>query len=220
MNKKILLLASAAILTLGTFAAATLTYERESNNLVYTGATSKSFTFDGDVGRLQFPNTGTESVVQRSVVTGVSSNIETSVSYKNSSNVEQPKRFGYGVYFITNQNTGDVLNEPAFHFEFGVNNATSATVDFGLIKSHEVTTTASKLSCNIQLYRNGYRVTGSSGSNKDWVGPAGEGTFDWTKDQSISEVGDKVVIDVKVFSGNFDSADLFYVKSITLNWAC
>ena len=218
MNKKVLLLSSAAILAFGACTAAVFTHEHENNNFVYTRAATKTFTFDGSVGSNQFPQENTDVVVSKSVETGVSSNLETTVSYKGTDNVEKSKVFGYGVYFITNPASGDVFDTPRFHIEIGVNNATSASIVFGLLKREGSQTTAGRISCGIKLYRNSNKLDESSIGNK--ISDIDQ-AFTWEKGSTVSDIGNKVVIDAGVQGGDFDPVtDLLYIKSITVNWSC
>lgn len=182
-------------------------------------ATDKSFTFDTSVGAAQFDGTDNDKVVERSVATGVSSNIETSVSLTAYSE-EQGKVFADGTNFA--KMPGGGLSGPiTFHIEIGLNNVTGVSVVFGLLKNDNPETqytTATQVGCMISIYDEIGYVDGTSScgtGNMDKVN-----TLSWVKSGEETKIGERAVIEVWVPDGFVYYADPLFVRSITVNWSC
>ena len=212
MKKKFLLvLGSAALTTCGVLG---LCFAPKANlNAKVTKAAEKTFTFNQSVAQAQFSNSST--IVEKSVVTGVSSNLETKLSLTDSGGVERVKSFGDNGYFVRN---GGTLTCPSFVFDIGVNNPTSISVTYGLVETES--TEASEVRCKIycydgDTYLDGDAISGDAGINDDY-------TYTWTKKDSQVTPANKVEITVEAFGngGNVFWGEPLYIKSVTLTWAC
>ncbi len=181
-------------------------------------ATDKSFTFDKSVGAAQFDGIDNDTVVERSVVTGVSSNIETSVSLISSGD-EQGKVFDDGTNFA--KMPGGGLTDPKFHIEIGLNNVTGVSVVFGLLKNDDPSTqytTATQVGCIISIYDELGYVDGTSSCGTDNMDKVN--TLSWVKSGEETKIGERAVIEVWVPDGFVYYADPLFVRSITVNWSC
>lgn len=103
-------------------------------------AATKNFVFNETVASAQFSNSNV--IIEKSVETGVSSNLETTISLIEDPH-ERSKTFGNG-YFVSN---GGFVSAPVFTIEIGVNNPTSVSVVYGLI--HDTATTATEVQCGM-----------------------------------------------------------------------
>ena len=172
-------------------------------------ATAKEFTFNESVGSNQFETDS--DVVNKSVVTGISSNIETEVSLQEYSE-EQSKSFGDNGYFVRN---GSSVTDPRFYFEIGANNITSVSVTYGLVSTSS--TNANEVQCSIRVFEGNDRVdeTGTSGTqlNQDLV-------LTWNKEAGDEFTVDSVRINVAAVNGFVFWGEPLYVKSITITWSC
>lgn len=212
MKKKVLLLASlSSIMAAGAVFGGLALGKNSSFEPVK--ATDKEFVFDATVATEQFDGSDFLSVVNRSVVTGVSSNIETSVSL-DESGTQRQKWFGGGGNFV--QSSGG-LTAPYFSIEIGLNNITSVSVVFGLNTTSQYTT-ADQVGCSIDLYDSEGNIdsTASCGSaNLDT-----EAVLTWQKPAEQTRVADSVIVDVFVPSGFVHYSTPLFIKSITVNWSC
>lgn len=208
MKKRILILSSVAMLAIAGATAVALS----SRNVSFYGAkaTAKEFTFNQAVGAAQFETSS--SVVEKSVETGVSSNLETSVSLEASS-TESNKAFGDNGYFVRN---GSTVSSPKFIIEIGVNNPTSVTVTYGLVKTSS--TLADEVSIIIEAYKDSTRLddTGTSGSS----GINSDATFTWNRQGSQVENADRIKIKLQALNGSVYWGEPLYIKSIQLSWSC
>lgn len=173
-------------------------------------ATEKSFTFDASVGSSQFSTSS--DYVSKSVVTGVSSNLETGIyltdGYTNHSMV-----FGSDGNFVRNGSTDSGLS---FLMSIGANNITSVSVTFGLNKVSY--TVADEVQCGIYLMnKDGERVdetaTSTTQLNKDLV-------LTWNKELSDEFKATSVDIRVAALNGSVYWGEPLYIKSVTLTWDC
>ena len=212
MKKKVLLLASlSSIMAAGAVFGGLALGKNSSFEPVK--ATDKEFVFDGTVGAEQFDGEDFMSIVQRSTVTGKSSNIETSVSLLEF-DYQRQKTFGGHGNFVE---SGGGLTAPAFRIEIGLNNLTSVTVDYSLYTSSEYTD-ADQVGCVINVYDSEGNIDGNSS-----VGSANlnkEASLTWSKEVEETRIATRVVIDVLVPSGFIHYTNPLSIKSITVNWSC
>ena len=213
MKKKVLLLSFLSFALAGSVVASGLALSHGGSAVEPVKATEKEFVYDVTVGTEQFDGPDYLSIVERSVVTGISSNIETSVSL-DEVGTQRQKHFGGNGNFV--QSSGG-LTKPQFSIEIGLNNVTSVSVVFGLYTTSEYTT-ADQVGCIINIYDDegnfdGNSSVGSANLNKDAV-------LTWEKDPEETRVGNRIVIDVLVPSGFIHYTNPLFIKTITVNWTC
>lgn len=173
-------------------------------------ATEKSFTFDASVGNAQFETSS--AWLKRSVVTNISSNLETEIYLTDGFN-NHTMVFGDDGNFVRNGSTDSSLS---FLMTIGANNITSVSVTFGLNKvSHTV---ANEVQCGIYLMdKDGDRVdetaTSTTQLNKDLV-------LTWNKELSDEFKAVSVDISVAALHGSVYYEEPLYIKSVTLTWDC
>ncbi len=213
MKKKASLLIALSTLLAGGSLAAVVALGQNSYSLDPVKAAAKSFTFGESIGS-QFD--GGDSVNVVSVVTGSSSNLETSVSLLNGSD-EQIKAFGDNGYFVRN---GSTISHAKFVVSIGVNNPTSVSVTYGLVKPEESPhSNVTEVRCWIGAYADDTRLdeTGISGD----AGVGEDYTLTWTKQPGQAKPADEIRIETNTVDGsNISWMQPFYIKSIVLNWSC
>lgn len=211
MKKKIVILTSASLLAVSGALAFGLVSNKKMSKLNVAQATDKEFTFSNHVGQEQFETSS--NLVEKSVVTGISSNLETSVSLKDENGTEGNKVFGDSGYFVRN---GASYGAPKITVEIGVNNVTSVTVISGMMWGS--VTTATEAGCSIQCYSGNTYIDGYASCGDSYVNA--EQVTSFTKDPEESRKIDKVVIEAYVPSGFVYYGEPLFIKSITLNWSC
>lgn len=207
--KKNIILSAVIGLTVGSTLAVVFASTRSVSPIALTKAAEKTFTFDVSVGAAQFETNS--NLVEKSVVTGVSSNLETTVSLKNSG-TEETKVFGDKGYFVRNGATARYK----FSINIGVNNPTSVSVTYGLVKTTSTTTTEVRGFIGAYAGDTLLDETASSGDaaiNSDY-------TLTWTKKGSQETPADNIEIEVQALDGSVFWGEPLYIKSITLNWSC
>ena len=218
MNKKVFLLGMTSILAVGTVAAVAFTYGRDGYPLIGAKATLKEFTLNETVGKNQFaPAKIDDEPTVVSVVTGVSSNLEASVSLPKSSSGQYGYVFGDSTYgcFVRNSET---VGSPSFIVDIGVNNPTSVSVTYRMNKTEY--TAATEVRCIIAAYKDSSKLdqTASSGDaaiNNDY-------TLTWTRKSEQLESANKIAITVEAFGGGTSVywGEPLMIKSINLQWEC
>ncbi len=212
MKKKIILLAALSIAL--PISALVCGLALNSSNTNLAKAADKEFVFDTAVGSNQFDgHYPTEKPAEISVVTGVSSNLETSVRLIEDTDNDYGKYFGDGNYFVRNSKT---ISATDFVVNIGVNNLTNIEVVYGCIKTKY--TIPTELHCYMDVkddedvWHNG--VSGSSGDvfNSDRL-------VSWTKSDEEYKVTE-VRVRVGVTGGSVYWGEPLYIKTITLNWSC
>lgn len=214
MKKKASLLISLAALIAGGSFAAVATLGHNHYTLDSINATEKSFTFDATVGSEQFEDHYTShKPAEISVVTGVGSNLETTVSLPKNETEDFAVGYGNNGRFVRSWET---YSNSDFEVVVGINNLTSISVSYGCDKT--TYTVASELHCYIDVkdedgdWHN--YVSGSSGSafNTDL-------DLSWVK--SSEEYTVKAVrVRVGASGGSIYWGEPLYIKSISLNWSC
>ena len=205
MNKKYLILTSLACLAVTGVTGAAIASQGGFNTLEVK-ASPKQFTFGGST--TQFSTSS--DLVEKSVVTGVSDNLETTVSLKESG-TEVTKVFHDSGYFMRN---GLSIANPKFKMTIGVNNATSLRVVYGVQDSR-----ATQIQCTFHL---------KDGEGEDVFAPTQllqedesddltKGDFSWALETTdkIKEVEIDIECDNMVYFGT-----PLFIKSVTLGWSC
>ena len=205
MNKKYLILTSLACLAVTGVTGAAIASQGGFNTLGVKAST-KQFTFSGTT--TQFSTSS--DLVEKSVVTGVSDNLETTVSLKEGEN-EVNKVFHDSGYFMRN---GSTIANPKFKMTIGVNNATSLRVIYGVQDSR-----ATQIQCTFHL---------KDGEGEDVFAPTQllqesesedltKGDFSWALETTdkIKEV--EIDIECDMMISNWTP---LFIKSITLGWSC
>ena len=213
MKKKALLLVALSTAVAGSALVGGLALSKGNFVAEPVKATAKEFVYDDAVGSDQFDGDDFLKIVERSVVTGISSNIETSVSL-DELGTQRQKWFGGNEHFVQ---TSGGLTAPLFRIEIGLNNITSVSVVFGLYTTSEFTT-ADQVGCAITLYDSEGDIDSSSscgGGNLDK-----DAVLTWEKDGSETRVATTAVVEVFVPSGFIHYTNPMFVKSITVNWSC
>ena len=212
MKKKFIAIASLSTILVGSVLATGFAFGF-SGSYEPLKATEKEFTFNESVAASQFTGSSSD-VYEKSVVTGVSSNLETSVSLQEGS-TERVKAFGDGNdgYFVAN---GGSVSAPTFYVTIGVNNPTSVSVTFRLIKTASTTTT--EVRCEIAAYNGNTWLdelasSGDSAINDDY-------TVTWTKKGSQETPANIIKIEVSAINGFVYWGEPLYIKAIALNWSC
>ena len=173
-------------------------------------AENKTFTFNQAVAQAQF-ETPTSELVEKSVVTGVSDNLATTVSLKYSGE-EESKVFGDQGYFVRNGATGRYK----FLITIGVNNPTSVSVTYGLVKTTSTTTT--EVRCEIGAYKDDTWLDETASSGDAAINS--DHTVTWTKKGSQETPANNIQIEVEALNGSVFWGEPLYIKSIVLNWDC
>ena len=206
MNKKYLILTSLACLAVTGVAGAAIAAVQGGFNTLGVKASPKQFTFGGST--TQFSTSS--DLVEKSVVTGVSDNLETTVSLKEGED-EVSKVFHDSGYFMRN---GSTIANPKFKMTIGVNNATSLRVIYGVQDSR-----ATQIQCTLHL---------KDGEGEDVFAPTQllqesesddltKGDFSWALETTdkIKEV--EIDIECDMMISNWTP---LFIKSITLGWSC
>ena len=213
MKKKVLLLASLSTVVAATALAGGLILNNNSYQLESVKGSDKEFVFDATVGDQQFNGEDFMSVVERSVVTGISSNIETSVSLEEVGTQRQ-KSFGTNDSFVQ---TSGGLTRPEFQIEIGLNNITSVSVAYALYTNSEYTT-AEQVGCAINVYDEEGHIDGNASVGSGNLDK--EAVLTWTRDPAETRVATSVVIEVYVPDGFIHYTNPLFIRSITVNWSC
>ena len=213
MKKGLIIASIASVTTVSAGLAFAVAHANRGIRFEAVKAGTKTFTYNASVGAGQFDGEDFMSIVERSVVTGVSSNIETSVSLLEGSTQRQ-KSFGSNGNFVQ---TSGGLTAPAFSIEIGLNNITSVTVVYGLYTTSAYTT-ADQVGCVINVYDGEGNIDGNSSVGSGNLNKDAELT--WEKEVGETRVADHMIIDVLVPSGFIHYTDPLFIKSITVNWSC
>ena len=206
MNKKYLILTSLACLAVTGVTGAAIAAVQGGSNTLGVKASAKQFTFSGTT--TQFSTSS--DLVEKSVVTGVSDNLETTVSLKEGEN-EVNKAFHDSGYFMRN---GSTITNPKFKMTIGVNNATSLRVVYGVEDSR-----ATQIQCTFHL---------KDGAGEDVFTPTQllqesksddltKGDFSWALE--TTDKIKEVEIDIECDMAISNWTPLF-IKSVTLGWSC
>ena len=208
MKNKIILLPVTLLTLTGVVAAGLST----KNVLSGVKAEVKSFTYNETVGQEQFTNeVGAENV---SVVTGVSSNLETEITFEKTSEGNQYlMSFGDGGYFVRN---GGTVMTPEFIINIGANNITSATLTFGLI--HDTLTDANEVQGSVYLYDDNNVYLDGSGTSTQLLNV--DNTVTWSKKENQTFVATRLRVRCAAINGSVHWQEPIYIKSISLTWAC
>lgn len=213
MKKKVLLISALSSVLAVSALVGGLAFSRGNFELVE--ASDKVFTYNVDVGANQFAGEDYGIIVERSVVTGFSSNIETVVSLIDEGYVERAKSFGNNGQFVE---MAGGLTAPMFTVEIGLNNVQGVTVHYGLYATSEYTT-ADQVGCSIRIYDedNGYidgnASCGTGNMNTD-------ASLTWTKSAEEEKIGTRIVIEVWSPSGFVYYQDPLFIRTIAVNWSC
>ena len=213
MKKKVLLLASLSTVVAATALAGGLILNNNSYQLESVKGSDKEFVFDATVGQEQFDGPDFMEVVERSVVTGISSNIETSVSL-DEIGTQRQKWFNGDGNFVQ---TSGGLTAPSFQIQIGLNNVTSVSVVYGLYTTSEYTT-ADQVGCAINLWNGEGNIDGNSSCGSGNLNK--EAVLTWEKDPEETRIATSIVIDVYVPSGFVHYSNKLFIKTITVNWSC
>lgn len=178
-------------------------------------ASTKQFVLDATVGANQFKDhyTGGQPA-EISVVTGISSNLETSVTLPKSTEEDYSVRYGDNERFVRN---GETISPCDFEVEVGVNNLQNVAVVYGCEKTSS--TNVTELHCRIDVKDEDgdwhTNVSGSSGTSFNL-----DRSLTWSKSTETYTVkGVRVRVGVSGGSSVFWGEPL-YIKNIELTWAC
>ena len=216
MKKKILILTAASMLSISGALAFGLSAKTSKSNSFMVKAVEREFTFDRAVGAEQFEGHYVDQKpAEVSVVTGVSSNLETKVSFPKSSTDDYGKYFGDLTYnsFVR---TAETYSSAELTVEIGVNNPTSVSVTFCLIKT--LYTAASEVGCRISVFNGDDFLDQTYSSGDSCIND--EFTFTWNKKGTQETPADKVKIELEAKGGSVYFGEPLYIKDIHLNWAC
>ncbi len=213
--KKNIILSAVIGLTVGGTLAVAFASTRNASPIALTKAAEKTFTFDATVGANQFEDQyPSKKPAEISVVTGVSSNLETKVYL--TKNAEEDFSVGYGDNgrFVRSWET---FSNSDLTAEIGVNNLTSIDVVYGCDKTEFTKATA--VYCYIDVYdEEGGWHNDQSGSNGSSFNT--DLNLNWNKTMSGDYVVTKVRVRVGASGGSIYFGEPIYIKSMTLNWSC
>ena len=213
MKKKALLLVALSTAVAGSALVGGLALSKGNFVAEPVKATAKEFVYDDTVGSEQFSDhyvAGKPAEV--SVVTGISSNLETEVTLKKSTDEDYGKSFGNGGRFVRNSET---ISASEFLVTIGVNNLTNASVKYGCIKTEYTIATSVYAYFDFKDEDDVWHnfETGQNGDSFNY-----DQTLSWSKTQAYTITG--IRVRVGVTGGSVYWGEPLYIKSITLNWSC
>ena len=209
MKKSIILLSLGGMITIAT----SLAFISLPNGLTISKADNKSFTFNASVGSAQFENSNTKTNV--SVITGMSDNIETSVSFLGAvdygASIQRMKKFGENNHFVE---TAASVENPILGVEFGLNNIQSVDVIYGTkLNNYHVDFQFTVYDKDDSSLDSSTTVTYDSSSHLY--------TFHWARPDSLSKPA--VMGSVVLSNTNFDvlqETDAIFIHTISVSWSC
>ncbi len=213
MKKKVLILTFASLLAISGALAFGLTSAKSASRLSMVKAADKEFTFDRTVGLNQFWNKPSSEI---SVVTGVSSNLETKVHAVKSESEDYAMAFGDNTYIDCFVRNGETVGGLKFDIEIGVNNPTQVSVTYNLLKN--TITLANEVRCTISVFKDDTKLDQTASSGDACIN--NDDTFTWNRKITQEENANKVLIEVEALNGTVYWGEPLCIRSIQLNWSC
>ena len=235
MNKKtslwVCLLTTLAI----TGAIVVSSSNRTIQSLSVAASNNKSFTFDQTVGDTYFKSNYSS---EKTISTGISSDIKAGVSVRKGANKTSDLRFGGEGYFLEKYSWAMQCD---FNFLIGVNNITSFSLSFRMVDySYVLDPTRIDYNAYLYLYDSNYNVgtalseiakdnynyvtpiysSDNLGSSDEEVEKNKDFTVSWVKPSEASYTGRFMRLYFSLSGADKDTYAYLRITSITVNWEC